>query len=112
MVYCKISPCEAARQLKKMNVPYGQDYTFPYEIETGGCEPFGGLRCDCNLHVTGENRAHRDRVDPRRDLLGHIDQDVGIPKGLVILGLILGGVALLNRLASTQQRAPGYYFKI
>ena len=105
MTYRKISPCQAARQLEKMSVPYGRDYAFPQDIDTADCEPLGGLRCDCNLHVTGKNIAHRDRVDPRHNLLEHLDQDVGIPKGLVILGLILGGLALINRLTVTQRRA-------
>jgi len=87
-----ISPCEAAEILKRRFVPYGQDFIFPYDIDTSECEDFGGIRCDCNLHAKGRNVAHLDRFDPRRDLLRHLEEDVGIPVGPIIF---FGALAVL-----------------
>ena len=84
----KISPCEAAKIIKEKSIPYGEDYEFLYEIDTSNCEEFFGTRCDCNLHVKGKRKAHVDRVDPRKDLVGHLDRDLGIPPWLVIVGRV------------------------
>lgn len=111
MTHRRIAACEAAVKLERMGIPFGQDYVFPHPIDTSGCTSFGGVRCGCNLHVTGDNTAHRDRVDPRQDLLGHLDEDVGIPKPIVILGL-LGILALAGRLAAPRPRriSPHPYY--
>lgn len=101
MAIKKISPCEAAVILKHRGVPYGQDSVLPYDIDTSKCEEFGGTRCDCNVHVRGKNIAHRDRVDPRRDLVGHWEKDCGISFGplllLCALGLVAGVMAAASR---------------
>jgi hypothetical protein len=92
-----ISPCEAAAELERLNVPYGQDRVFRREIDTSDCEQFAGLRCSCGIHAKSHKVAHRDRVDPRQDLVGHLEKDVGIPVrplllfgGLIALALIIG----------------------
>jgi hypothetical protein len=102
----KILPCEAAKMLERKDVPYGQDFALPYDVDTSGCQDFGGIRCDCNLHVKGKNIAHRDRVDPRYDLLGHWEKDCGIPVGpLIVLGA-LGFLAWIVSSSSRNQNAP------
>lgn len=96
----KITPCEVANILQLKRVPYGKNYGFPVEIETSECENFFGERCPCNVHVVGKNTAHRDRVDPRKDILGHLEEDVGVPaKGALGVAVVLLGIWLLSRLA-------------
>ena len=87
----RISACQAAAELERLDIPYGKDYVFPSQIDTSGCEQLVGLRCPCNIHIKSNKVAHRDRVDPRQDLVGHLEKDVGIPVRLLLLfaGLII-----------------------
>jgi len=95
----KMSIEEVSRILEQERIPYGQNITFPQEIDTSSCERFFGTRCAHNVHVTGENRAHKDRYDPSTYWREHSDYDVGIPHQLVTLGLPTGiGASIGSRL--------------
>ena len=93
----KISPEEAVRIIKKKGIPFGEDYEFPYEIDTSGCRWFFGIRGPHNLHITGRKRAHIDRVDPRESILEHLRQDAPVA-GLLAFILIFSLLLALKRL--------------
>jgi len=92
----KMSIEEVSRILEQKRIPYGQNITFPQEIDTSSCEWFFGTRCPYNVHVTRENRAHKDRYDPRTNWREHSDYDVSVPHQLVTLGLPTGIGALIG----------------
>ncbi len=77
------SPREASQYIKLERVSFGQDVTLPDDVDLRNCEEFFGTRCPNNIHVTGHRRAHVDRVDPRKNPLGHIKKDMGIPITLI-----------------------------
>ena len=60
------------RYIDSMNVPYGQNVILPEDIDTSECQKFFGTRCSHNVHVKGRRLAHVDRVDPRKDPIGHL----------------------------------------
>lgn len=78
-----MSPKDVKDYISFTGASFGQDVTLPGEIDTGSCSEFCGTRCPENVHVTGKNKAHIDRVDPRYDPLGHLKHDVGIPYTLI-----------------------------
>jgi len=78
-----ISIRDTRKYIESQNVNFGQNVTLPTIIDTCDCEEFIGTRCDENVHVTGPNRAHIDRKDPRQDPFGHLKHDVGIPYSLM-----------------------------
>jgi hypothetical protein len=90
----KIKIEEVNRVIEMKKVPYGQDVTFPLEIDTTPCEEFFGKRCPYNIHVTGSRTAHKDRFDPRTYWREHLDYDVGIPHEVVTIGTptFIGGL--------------------
>lgn len=125
-----ISPYQARRYIASRRVPYGQNVALPGIVDTSECQEFFGTRCPHNVHVKGRRLAHVDRVDPRRDPIGHLKKDVGIPyavmgglagaalgsvPGLVagsIVGLTADIVSHLNAAGSQQQTRqpyPRYY---
>lgn len=93
-----ISPRDARKYIEATNVNFGQNVTLPDIVDTCECEEFFGTRCDDNVHVTGHNRAHIDRRDPRKDSLGHLKHDVGIPYSAIttVAGITAGAVLFKN----------------
>lgn len=112
-----MSPSDARRYIEGTGVRYGQDVTLPDDVDVTKCEEFFGTRCSENVHVTGSRKAHVDRVDPRKNPIGHLKKDVGIPyvamttptgaligaivsknnrkKGALVGGLVASGLGLL-----------------
>jgi hypothetical protein len=98
-----ITPRDARRYIESSGAGYGQNVTLPDEIDTSNCEKFFGIRCSHNVHVTGKRRAHIDRIDPRKNSIGHLKKDVGIP--YVVLGA--SGGATLGALIYKNDRKKG-----
>lgn len=93
-----ISIKDTRKYIESQNVNFGQNVTLPNTVDICDCEEFFGTRCDENVHVTGSNRAHIDRRDPRQDPLGHLKHDVGIPYSALTTatGMALGAVLSKN----------------
>ncbi len=98
-----MSPNEVRDYLDRIGAAFGQNVTLPDDVDTSSCSQFWGTRCPENVHVTGKNMAHIDRVDPRSDLLGHLKHDVGIPYTLI--GTV--GCAALGAAAFSNNRTQG-----
>lgn len=95
-----ITPKDVRDQIEQNNISYGENVVFPDEIDTSNCSEFFGTRCSENVHVTGKRTAHVDQVDPRKNPIGHLKKDVGVPYALMtsIAGAALGaGLSKNNR---------------
>jgi hypothetical protein len=103
----KITIEELNRLIETKKVPYGQDVTFPSEIDTAPCEEFFGKRCPYNIHVTGTRTAHKDRFDPRIDWKRHLDYDVGIPHESITIGIPTFTSALIGGLLDRKKPVRG-----
>lgn len=89
-----ISPRDVRRCINITGADYGQDVALPGDIGTSKCQEFFGMRCSDNVHVKGGRTAHLDRVDPRRNPMGHPKMDVGVPYAVMAaLGFAAIGAA-------------------
>jgi len=98
-----ISPRDARDYIESQGIDFGQNVTTPDYIDTSNCEEFFGTRCDENVHVTGSKRAHLDRKDPRKDPLGHLKHDVGVPYS--VMSTAAGGA--IGAIVSKKNRKKG-----
>jgi len=90
-----ISPHGARRYVDRTGADCGQDVILPDDIDTSKCQEFFGMRCSDNVHVKGSRTAHVDRVDPRRNPIGHLKSDVGVPYAVMAgLGFAAIGAAM------------------
>ena len=89
---------EVRRYIDRMGVPHGQNVVLPGDIDTSECQEFFGTRCHHNVHVKGRRLAHVDRVDPRKNPIGHLKKDVGIPYSVMTtpIGAAFGAVVSAN----------------
>ena len=74
-----INPKDARRYIESTNARYGEDVVLPDDIDTSDCREFFGTRCPYNIHVKNPRLAHIDRVDPRKNPIGHLKRDVRVP---------------------------------
>ena len=95
-VQCRVmmTPYQARRYIAGRRAPYGQNVALPDDVDTSQCEQFFGTRCQYGIHVKDRRLAHVDRVDPRRDPIGHLKHDVGVPYAVMggLAGAALGSV--------------------
>jgi hypothetical protein len=98
-----ISPIEAGNRIRRAGVPYGHNVNLNDDVDTSQCEEFFGTRCPGNVHVTGRETAHVDRVDPRRNPIAHLRKDVGIPYSVTSAA----SFAVLGALSSPDNRVSG-----
>ncbi len=96
---------EVDKIIREKKVPHGLNVTFTEEIDTSSCTDFFGKRCPYNIHVTGINRAHKDRVDPTYDWKRHLDEDVGIPHEVVPLSIGAGAGSAIGALVGGKRGA-------
>ena len=97
-----MNPLEVRLYIDSRGVPYGQNVVLPDDVDTCRCQEFFGTRCPHNVHVKGRRLAHVDRVDPRRDPIGHLKKDVGVPyAAMTAFGGAVAGAAVAknNRVA-------------
>ena len=125
-----ISPYQARRYIASRRARYGQNVALPGIVDTNECQEFFGTRCPHNVHVKGPRFAHVDQADPRRDPIGHLKKDVGIPYAIMgglagaalgsVPGLVVGSIVGLaadiashmnatNSQRQTRQLHPRYY---
>ena len=74
-----LTPKDARRYIESTNASYGDDVDLPFDIDTSECQEFFGTRCPNNVHVKNPRLAHVDREDPRKNPIGHLKKDVGVP---------------------------------
>lgn len=93
-----ISPYEAREYIDNSGAPRGQNVALPDDVDTSQCQEFFGTRCPHNVHVKGSRLAHVDRVDPRRNPLGHLKHDVRVPYAVMggLGGAAVGGLVNKN----------------
>lgn len=89
-----ISPRKVRRYIKKRGAGFGKNVLLPEKVDIRNCEEFFGTRCSYNVHVKGPKIAHIDKVDPRKNPLGHLKHDVGIPYTAITTstGIVIGGL--------------------
>ena len=103
-----MNPLEVRLYIDSRGVPYGQNVVLPDDVDACGCQEFFGTRCPHNVHVKGRRRAHVDRVDTRRDPIGHLKKDVGVPyAAMATLGGAVAGATVAGATVAKNNRVSG-----